>query len=134
MRRFSSPPSDPSPKWLIGFIVPPIGLMVGSFVPTWFVARSLARALGIPDNAPVIDQPHGLVWLVLFLATMNLFVFVGGLFGFLVNALILHFGLGWSWALVREAGVCPRMLVDRLEGLMASCLGSKEWERNGDPM
>jgi hypothetical protein len=129
-----SPTSDPSPKWLIVFIAPPIGFMCGSFVPTWFVARALAHALGIPDNAPVIDQPHGLLCLVLFLASMTLLVFVGGLFGFLVNALILRLGLRWSWTAVRDAGVCPRMLVDRLEGLMASPGASEECDRNGDPM
>ena len=35
--------------------------------PLWRFAFWLAHRLGIPDHAPVRDQPHGWLWLVLVL-------------------------------------------------------------------
>src|SRR5438067_1688960 len=94
-------------RYQIALVVLPIGLAFGSFVPLWFFARGLAYALGIPDHAPVKDQPNGFLWLVLFLAAMWVLFFIGILLGFLLNALILRFALGWSWTTVRGAGACP---------------------------
>jgi hypothetical protein len=121
-------------RYQIVFIVPPIGLMLGSFLPLWFFARALAHALGIPDDAPVRDQPFGFLWLVLFLTTMPMFMFAGMVFGFVMNALILRFGLGWSWAMVRRAGICPHKFVDRLEGQTASPTWGKDRPWDEDPM
>ena len=121
-------------KYQIALAVLPIGLGFGSFVPTWFFARALAYALGIPDNAPVIDQPNGFLWIVLFLAGMEMLLVGGFLLGFVVNALILRCALGWSWTTVRGTGVCPEWLVRWLEGPTAGSTGSKDFEPDDDPM
>jgi hypothetical protein len=118
---------------IVCFVLP-LGLMFGSFLPIWFLAMALARALGIPDHAPVREQPFGLVWLALFLTMIPVFFAAGMVFGFLMNAMILRFGLGLPWSAIRETGVCPDWLVDSLVGWRASATGSKERERHEDPM
>jgi hypothetical protein len=107
------------------FLVLPIALTFGSFVPTWFLALALARAMGIPDHAPVRDQPLGWLWFGLFLAMMWGFLVGGAVCGSLLNVFILHSGLGYSWAGVRRADVCPRWLVDWLESRRAGSIVSK---------
>ena len=116
----------------IVFLVPPIGLAFGSFVPTWFLAWVLAYILGIPENAPVIDQPYGWLWFVLFLAVMELGLFGGFVLGFLLNALILHLALGWSWTTIRGVDVCPDVLVRWLEGRFAASkvFPGAGWDQN----
>ena len=118
----------------IVFLLPPIGLGFGSFVPLWFFARMLAYALGIPDNVPVKDQPNGWLWIVLFLAVMEMLLVGGFLLGFVLNALILRFALGWSWTTIRGVDVCPGVLVHWLEGLTAGSRGSKGVESDQDLM
>jgi hypothetical protein len=114
------------------FLVLPIGLGFGSFVPTWFLARALAYILSIPDNAPVIAQPYGWLWVVLFLAMMELGLFGGFGLGSLLNALILHLALGWSWTTIRGIDVCPEILVWWLEGQLAGpkAFPGAGWDQN----
>jgi hypothetical protein len=103
-----------TPAVQVGLVVLPISLQLGSFVPLYFLAQALARLLNIPPNAPVRDQPRGLLWGVLFLAGMWLLQIVGVLLGVSLNGLILRFGHGCSWAEIGETGACPRALAYRL--------------------
>jgi hypothetical protein len=123
------------PKYQVALLVLPFGLMCGSLVPSWFFADALAHTLGILMHAPVRDQPHGILWLVLFLAVMDLLAFVGLSLGSLLNVLILRRILGWSWVRIREAGVCfPRMLADWFEGQSLSLKGSENSGQDEDPL
>lgn len=87
----------------------PIGLMLSSFVPLWYIARTLAYLLNIPDNVPVKDQPNGLLWMVLLYVSMLLLMLTGVLAGFVLNALILRYALGWTWTEVQASGAVPRI-------------------------
>jgi hypothetical protein len=85
----------------------PVGLQFASFLPLWFLARGLARALAIPDEAPVIEQTYGLVWLALVLIAMLVFMLMGFSLGVVLNVLVARLGFGWPMAAVVEAGICP---------------------------
>ena len=121
-------------RYQVVFFVLPIALMFGSFVPLWFLAMGLAHALGIPEHAPVREQPLGLLWFALFLAMSWIFLFAGLLCGFLLNAAILRHGMGYPWSVIREIGVCPHWLVDCLGGWRSSPTGSKDRKGHEDPM
>ena len=127
--------SNPLGTYLIlPLIVLPLGLGFGSFVPGWFCAQGLAYALGLPGDPRVIDHPVGWLWLVLVVAVGVLLMLGGCLLGFLLDALILRFALGWSWKTVAGSGVCPGDLVLWLEGHLAGSRASQEAERDTDPM
>jgi hypothetical protein len=116
------------------FLVQPIALMFGSFVPTWFLAMAMARAMGIPDHAPVRAQPLGWLWFGVMLVMMEVFLVGGALCGFLVNVAILRSRQGYSWARVRGADVCPRWIVDWLESRRAGSRDSKDCMGPEDPL
>jgi hypothetical protein len=115
-------------------LVPPLGLAFGSFVPLWFFAQARAEILGVRGGASVIDQPLGWLWLVLTISDGVTLVLGGCFLGFLINALILRFALGWSWTRVRGAEVCPGVLLHWLEGLTTGSNGSPGEEPDHDPM
>ncbi len=96
--------------WRFGLAILPVGLQLGSFVPLFFFAEALARALDIPWNAPVRSHPRGLFWFVPSMGEMLLLQLSGVLLGFSLNGLILRFGLKWTWREIQEAGACPRAL------------------------
>lgn len=73
----------------------PIGLMFASFAPLFFLAASLSSILGIPDNAPVKDQPNGMLWLILFLVAMVSLMIAGYLLGWFLNAIVLRVFFKW---------------------------------------
>lgn len=74
----------------------PIGLMFASFAPLFFLAMSLSSILGIPDNAPVSNQPNGLLWLILVLIAMVILMISGYLIGWVLNAIGLRVFFRWS--------------------------------------
>jgi uncharacterized protein YfiM (DUF2279 family) len=73
----------------------PIGLMFASFAPLFFLAASLSSILGIPENAPVKDQPNGMLWLILFLVAMVILMITGYLLGWVLNAIVLRVFFKW---------------------------------------
>jgi hypothetical protein len=85
----------------------PVGLMFASLVPWCLLARALARALDIPDDAPVIDQHFGLVWFVVAVATGLVMMLIGYSLGVVLNVLIARFAFGWPMAAIVEAGIGP---------------------------
>jgi hypothetical protein len=126
-------------KYLMVFLVPtllvpPLGLAFGSFVPLWFFAQARAETLGVRGGASVLDQPIGWLWLLLTITDGVTLVLVGCFLGFLINALILHFALRWSWTRVCGAEVCPGVLVHWLEGLTTGSNCSPGEEPDPDPM
>jgi len=80
----------------------PIGLMFASFAPLFFLAAALSSILGIPDNAPVKDQPNGLLWLILFLLAMVILMIAGYLVGWVLNAIVLFVFFKWPQEKVRR--------------------------------
>ena len=64
--------------------------------------------MGIPDEAPVaIDQPFGLVWLILALGAGLVLMLIGHSLGVVLNMLIARFAFGWPMAAIVEAGIGP---------------------------
>jgi hypothetical protein len=88
----------------------PVGLLFASLLPWWLLVRALARALGIPDEAPVIDQPFGLVWLILALGAGLVLMLIGHSLGVVLNMLIARFAFGWPMAAIVEAGIGPPLV------------------------
>jgi hypothetical protein len=73
----------------------PIGLMFASFAPLFRLAASLSSLLGIPDNVPVVEQPNGMLWLILFLGAMVVLMIAGYLLGWFLNAIALRVFFRW---------------------------------------
>jgi hypothetical protein len=109
--------------------------MIGSFVPTWYIARALAHILSIPDDVPVRDQPFGLLWLVLFLITMATLVWVGLGLSLLLDAAILRFFFGRSWLMAaQEIGLNTSLWLPWLWGVKRALSGSEQRDPKADPM
>jgi MFS family permease len=81
------------PQIALGLL--PIGLMFASFAPLFVLASSLASILGIPESAPVKDQPNGMLWSVLFLIAMVILMIAGYLLGWILNGLALRVFFKW---------------------------------------
>jgi MFS family permease len=80
----------------------PIGLLFASFAPLFFLAASLSSILGIPDNAPIKDQPNGMLWLIIFLVVMVILMIAGYLLGWFLNAIVLRVFFKWPQEKVRR--------------------------------
>ncbi len=111
----------------------PIACWFSSFVPTWFIAMALARALEIPDDAPVKDQPYGWLWLVLLFITMFAFGTLGFICGQLLNLAIVRYTLGWSWAKIQYGDDGFRWLTRTIEAIDEYLVGP-EWHEGEDPL
>jgi hypothetical protein len=104
--------------WKLGLCLLPIAFQFGSFVPLTLFAWALGRALSIPwTGAAVIDQPYGLLWLVLFLLAIPLFHLGGVAFGLCLNGWAMRHILGFTWGAIPETGVCPGFVVYWLESI-----------------
>lgn len=79
----------------------PIGLMLSSFLLLFLMAGWMAAALGIPPNFSVKDHPNGLLWLATFLCVFVVGVVGGYLLGWVLNAAIARYLLGWPASRVR---------------------------------
>lgn len=89
MKRFAPPNRRETYELLL--LPLPVGLGFASFVPTWFIARGLARALGLAwAGVPMRSQPNGWLWFVLFLVTMNGLMAAGGWLGCMLTARVLR--------------------------------------------
>jgi hypothetical protein len=92
-----------STSFAVGII--PIGLIFLSFGPLYFFAQLLSSILGIPENAPVKEQPNGILWISIILTVMVVFMIAFYLAGFLINMILAHFILKWPWKKVRNVFV-----------------------------
>ena len=77
-------------KCEIALVVLPVGLMIGSFLPLWYIARLLAPLLNIPGPRPRQGSAPGLLWLILFLIAMVSLIAVGASLGVYLSRLILR--------------------------------------------
>ena len=82
------------PQIALGIL--PLGLMFASFGPLFLLAQFLSSVFGIPENAPVIEQSNGMLWLILFLVSMVILMITGYLLGWVLNAMILVYAFKWS--------------------------------------
>lgn len=80
----------------------PLGLMFSAFVPLVMLVEPLARLLGVQTEGPLMVQPNGWLWVVLFLAMMVILMLAGAALGSLLNALIARVILRWPAIKVRE--------------------------------
>jgi TPR repeat protein len=80
----------------------PLGLMFASFIPLFHFESLLNKILGIPASAPIKSQPHGYLWLIVFLAVMVAFMIAGYLIGWVLNAALLRTLLRWPAEKVRR--------------------------------
>lgn len=78
----------------------PICLTFAAFWPLWLLASWLAVLLGIPVDAAVRDHENGMVWVLVLLVAMVGLMAAGYLLGWLINALIARYVLGWPRAKV----------------------------------
>jgi len=91
------------PKYsLLVSMLPLACAFLTAFLPSSFLARALARAFGVAGNVALRDDPHGWLWVAVFLTVMIVLAIVGYVMGFVLNALIMHWAVGWSWLKVRE--------------------------------
>ena len=81
------------PRRALGVL--PFGLMLASLVPVVIFSMWLSTALGIPDGAPVRDQPNGLLWLILLLSSFVIFMLAGYFLGWVLNGIILLLVFRW---------------------------------------
>lgn len=119
---------------MIGLGVLPFGLILGSVVPLWWFARALADALSIPRDAPVIDQPLGLLWLILFLLSMGAFALAGVWLGLFLVVAILRRCLGWTWEDITGSFFNPGRFRAAMWGLNDSALDLPGPRSGNDPM
>ena len=78
----------------------PICLTFAAFWPLWLLASWLSAMLGIPVDAPVRDHDNGLLWAAVLLVAMVCLMAAGYLLGWLINALIARYIIGWPRAKV----------------------------------
>lgn len=88
-------------KYQLVIGVLPIGLMFASFVPLWQFAGWLEAHFGIPANSPIKAHPNGGAWIAVFLFTMVALMILGYAIGWILNAAIARYFLGWSTEKVR---------------------------------
>lgn len=83
-------------KYQFGLAALPMGLMFGSFAILWIFSVWLSAYLGIPEGAPVKDQPNGTLWVVVLLTVMVLLMIAGYLLGWVLNYLIVRTFYRWN--------------------------------------
>ena len=81
-------------RYIYLLMVLPILCMVGAFFVLWPIAVWMGGALGIPPDVPVRDQPNGWLWFALFCVLFAVFITVGNIVGFVLNAVVAVL-LGW---------------------------------------
>ncbi|MES3024582.1 MAG: hypothetical protein V4857_23685 [Pseudomonadota bacterium] len=78
----------------------PLGLMGATFAAVLSLRGPFEKALGLVANSSVRNHPNGIMWLIAFLVAMVLLMMLAYLLGWLANALIARFVLGWPAELV----------------------------------
>ena len=82
-------------KYQFGIGVLPISLMFASLFPLWQLAVWLETHFPIPANSSIKDLPHGGVFIAFLLSALALIIF-GYAMGWVINAVIARYVLGWS--------------------------------------
>lgn len=119
---------------MVGLGLLPFALMFGSWMPFWWFALELARALNIPMDEPLKEQRFGLLCLVLFLFTGVCFMLVGAWLGLYLVVATLRLGYGWTWADVLGSMFAPHRFESAMWGLKDLTLDSEDTDWSADPM
>ena len=90
-----------SARYQFGLSALPLAFMLVPMIALIPFALWLNAYLGIPEDAPVRDHPNGTYWIVIFLGGMLLVMLLGYLLGWVINAAIARFFLGWTSAKTR---------------------------------
>src|SRR5689334_2685154 len=98
-----------------GLAVLPVGLMLGTLALIFRIAVWFANAVDLDLLRPVRSQPSGLLWLVMFLATMTVLMLSGYLLGWVLNAFICQYLFRWPRAKVRSVFLKSHVPSDWLE-------------------
>jgi hypothetical protein len=88
-------------KYQLAIGVLPIGLMFAALLPLWQLGSWLESHLGIPMNRPFKEHPNGGQWIAIFLFAMVALMILGYAVGWVMNAAISRYILGWSTEKVR---------------------------------
>ena len=83
-------------KYQLAIGVLPVGLTFASFFPLWQFAILLEAHFGIPANSPIKDHPNGGAWITIFLSAMVVMMILGYAIGWVLNAVIARYVLGWT--------------------------------------
>ena len=81
-------------RYVYLLLVLPVLCMGVAFYVLWPLAMWLGGALGIPPDVPVREQKNGVLWFVLLILMLSVFLIIGNVIGFLLNALVAAL-LGW---------------------------------------
>lgn len=76
--------------------------IITSFAPTIWFALWLAHSLGLKADAPLNQQPDGVLWTMLFLGFAGASMIVFYLASFIFMAVVLRISYGWTWDRIRE--------------------------------
>ena len=74
----------------------PIGLMFLSFAPLFYIATWLETVAGIPHDSAIKNHPNGAIWITAFLVVMTALMVLGYALGWVLNAAIARYVLGWE--------------------------------------
>jgi hypothetical protein len=107
---------------------------MGWLVLLWFFARALAHFLGIPDDAPVKQQPFGLVWLVLFMAAAWAFFLVALRLSLLLETSIRELAFRDAWSVARTTGLRRKFHLSGLAGVKKRSSVPERLDQAEDPM
>ncbi len=100
------------------FLGIPMIIGIAALFPAMSVlSQELAHAFGVRPDAPVNNQPNGLLWLITVLFVLWALAAVGALFGNVALAIGLRIFGGWSWEALRRVflhcDVPKHWLIDR---------------------
>ena len=120
-------------KYQLAIGVLPIGLMFAAFVPLWHLGAWLESHLGIPLNSLIKVHPNGGAWIAVFLIAMVTLMILGYAIGWVMNAAVSRYVLGWSTSKVRAVYLQSKVPTHWLkEGASASQNADKQsiakWE------
>ena len=130
-------------KYQVAVAVLPIGLMFAAFVPLIFFASWLESALGIAHNSSIRASSNGTLWISIFLIVMVVLMITGYVTGWLVNAVISRWALGWPAQKVIAIFLHSEIPQDWLQGRQgtsssnaAVAASNSKWEqqRAGGPV
>lgn len=79
----------------------PVGLTLASLLPPWAMAAWLDERMPLPLDGGLGQQPGAVLWLLGFLLAMLPLMLIGYALGWVLNALVSRYVLGWSAEQVR---------------------------------
>lgn len=126
-------PQSMRAKYSLAIGIFPLGLMFASLLPLWRFANWLNTYFGMPVDSPFKDYPNGPVWVVALLSTTVVLMFSGYALGWLVNAVVARYILGWPAEKIRaiflHSNVPAHWLKERSAAAgSADAQSIKKWE------